>query len=101
VIVVTSRIRVTHGSADALADQYRRRGRQADAFPGCLGVEILRSSTEPDEFLVYTRWRDAEAYDAYRRSPAYRDAHARIADIPGGVRIDATERLVEWFEVLS
>ena len=54
-IVVASRIRVTNGNADALAEQYRRRGRLADGMPGCLGVEVLRHLEQPDTFVVYTR----------------------------------------------
>lgn len=100
-IVVMSRIRVKNGNAEGLADQYRNRLHRVESVPGCLGVEILRSLERPDEFLVYTRWKDREAYEGYRRDPAFREAHARIASIPGGIKIDAESRAVEWYEVLS
>ena len=100
-IVVTSRIRVTWGSAEALAAQYRQRLRRAESVDGCLGVEVLRSLEHPDEFLVYTRWATDAAYAAYRADPAFREAHARIRDIPGGVKVERVERGVERFEVLS
>jgi heme-degrading monooxygenase HmoA len=101
VIVVISRIRVTHGNPDALAACYRSRQRLADVFPGRLGVEVLRSTTDPTEFAVYTRWQDEAAFLAYRRSRDYRIAHAGIASIPGGIRIVADDRAVKWYEVLS
>jgi heme oxygenase (mycobilin-producing) len=97
VIVVTSRIRVTAGSADALAEQYRRRLHAADAFPGCLGVEILRRLDAPAEFVVYTRWASADAYRAYRAAPAFREAHARI---PAGLKVERVEEGVGEYEVL-
>ena len=96
-IVVTSRIRVAAGDADALADQYRRRLHAADAFPGSLGVEILRRVDAPAEFMVYTRWTSAEAYHTYRAAPAFRDAHARI---PAGLKVVRVEEGVGEFEVL-
>ena len=97
-IVVTSRIRVVEGSAEQLAEQYRGRIRRADAAPGCLGVEVLRNVHRPDEFVVYTRWTDRGAYDAYRRSGAWREAHQRV---PAGLRIDREERATDVWEQLS
>jgi len=101
VIVVTSRIRVRRGSADALATQYAERVGRADASPGCLGVEILRRVDAPDEFMVYTRWESTAAYDAYRASPAFREAHERIRLIPGGIAVERMDDGVALFEVLS
>lgn len=100
-IVVVSRIRVTSGDIEALAGRYRQRGRIAETMPGCLGVEVLRHIERPEEFAVYTRWESREAYERYRHSPAFREAHATIRTIPGGLKIDAAERAVEWYEVLS
>ncbi len=100
-IVVTSRIRVTSGNADALAERYRGRARFTETLPGCLGVEVLRHLERPDEFVVVTRWADEAAYAAYRRHPAFREAHARIGEIAGGLRIDPQERSVDRYEVLS
>lgn len=100
-IVVVSRIRVVGGSADALAEQYRRRSRLVESEPGCLGVEILRNLEQPDEFVVYTRWCELADYERYRDTPAYRAAHARIAAIPGGIRVDPASRAVLRYEVLS
>lgn len=100
-IVVTSRIRVRRGSADALATQYAMRIRRADATPGCLGVEILRRVDVPEEFMVYTRWEDEAAYEAYRASAAFREAHERIRLVPGGVAVERVDDGTALFEVLS
>ena len=96
-----SRIKVIAGDPDALAAQYRDRSHLAEEQPGCLGIEILRSHQPADEFVVYTRWEDLEAYERYRQSEAYREAHRRISDIPGGVKIDPKSRSIEIYDVLS
>lgn len=100
-IVVISRIRVTSGNADALAEQYGRRSHLVEKVPGCLGVEVLRGVDHPAEFMVYTRWTDRAAYEHYRKDQAFREAHRQIQNIPGGLRIAREERTVEWYEVLS
>jgi heme-degrading monooxygenase HmoA len=103
-IVVTSRLRVTGGDADARAEPYRRRGRAADSFPGCRGVEGLRHLDRADEFVVVTRWDDERAYAAYQACPAsaaFRSAPARLREIPGGRRVAPEARGLDRDEVLS
>lgn len=100
-IVVTSRIRVTAGDADALAAQYRRRLHLAEREPGCRGVEVLRHADFPDEFTVVSRWDDRGAYDRYRASAAFRAAHERVAVVGGGLKVARVERGVDVYEVLA
>lgn len=100
-IVVTSRIRVVAGDADALAAQYADRLGLADGAPGCRSVEILRNVDAPAEFAVLTRWESRAAYDAYRRGPAFRASHERIARIPGGIRVERIGDGVEVLEVIA
>ena len=100
-IVVTSRIRVSGGDADALATQYRRRLRLAEGMPGCQGIEILRHVERPDEFMVYSRWESEADYERYRQDPAFRAAHERVREIPGGIRVARVDEGVDRYEVLS
>lgn len=100
-IVVTSHIRVVGGDADGLAEQYARRMGLAEQAPGCVGVEVLRHSARPDEFVVYTRWHSREDYDRYRAGDAFREAHRRIRDIPGGIKVERVGEGVDVFDVLS
>ncbi len=97
-IVVTSRIRVVEGDPEALAAQYRARLHRAEETRGCLGVEVLRNLDRPEEFVVVSRWNGREAYDAYRRGPAFREAHRCI---PAGMRIDREERATDAWERIS
>ena len=100
-IVVTSRIRVVGGSADGLAAQYRRRLGLADGAHGCRGVEILRDLDDPAVFAVVTRWTSMDDYESYRRGAAFREAHERIREIPGGVKVERLGGGVERWEVLA
>lgn len=100
-IVVTSRIRITAGSADDVAAQYRARLGLADSAPGCLGVEILRHCERRDEFMVYTRWESIADYERYRADPAFRAAHARVRDIPGSIKVARVEEGVDRFERIA
>jgi heme-degrading monooxygenase HmoA len=97
-IVVTSRIRVVEGDAEALAAQYRARLHRADGASGCVGIEILRNVDRPEEFVVISRWSNREAYEAWRRGPLFREAHRRI---PAGLRIDREERATDAWEPLA
>lgn len=100
-IVVTSRIRITSGDADAMAAAYRDRLGLADAAPGCLGVEILRHCERRDEFMVYTRWSSVADYERYRADPAFRAAHARVKNTPGTVKVARVEEGVDRFERIA
>lgn len=100
-IVAISRITVTNGNAEALAQQYIQRSHYVDAMPGFHSMEVLRNSDNPCEFLVYTRWETREAFDAYYKAHAFRQAHRNVATIPGGVKIDRQTKLLEVFELVT
>ncbi len=100
-IVAISRIRITSGNADAVAEQYRQRSRLVEQVPGFPGVEILRGHDQPDEFLVFMRWADCACFEAYRRSSSFKEAHHSIRSIPGQVRIDPASYEVGVFDVLG
>jgi len=43
------------------------------AFPGCLGVEVLRSADDPARIMAVERWKSPDsdaAYRAWRATPA-------------------------------
>jgi heme-degrading monooxygenase HmoA len=100
-IVAISRIRITSGNADAVAAQYCQRSGLVEQAPGFLGLEILRGQDQPDEFLVYMRWADRAAFDDYRGSARFRQAHHSIAKIPGRTRIDPATYEVEVYDVIE
>jgi heme-degrading monooxygenase HmoA len=99
-IVVTSRIVVVSDNADEVARAYATRLRRAEAAPGCLGVEIWRHIERSGEFVVYSRWRALEDYEAYRRSDAFKAAHSRIGTMSTTLKV-SHDRALDAYEVLS
>jgi heme-degrading monooxygenase HmoA len=100
-IVAISRFRIISANADAVAAQYQQRSRLVEQAAGFLGLEILRGQDHPDEFLVCMRWANRTAFDAYRGSPLFRQAHRTIGQIPGRTRIDRATHDVEVFDVIE
>jgi heme-degrading monooxygenase HmoA len=74
--------------------------RRAEAAPGCLGIEILRHLERSGEFVVYSRWRALDDYEAYRGSDAFKAAHSRIGAMSTTVKV-SHDRALDAYEVLS
>jgi quinol monooxygenase YgiN len=54
------------------------------AFPGCLSVEVLRSTQDPTRILVVERWESAEADAAYRAWRATPEGSSRLGTLLAG-----------------
>lgn len=54
------------------------------AFPGCLGVEVLRSTQEPTRIMIVERWESAEADAAYRAWRATPQGASRLKTLLAG-----------------
>lgn len=100
-IVAISRLTVTNGNADGLAQQYLQRSHLVDQMEGFISMEVLRHADNPCEFLVYTRWETRAHFDAYYRQQAFRQAHRNIGQIEGGVRVDRETKLLDVYEVIT
>lgn len=100
-ILVVSRVRIVAGDPDAVERPYRARMGRVDHADGYLGMEVLRDQDDPASFWVQVRFRDRAAYDCYRRSDAFRDAHARLALQDEKVRIDPDAYDVHVFDVVA
>jgi quinol monooxygenase YgiN len=46
------------------------------AFPGCLHMELLQSSADPNVLYTLSRWADAEALEQYRGSALFKKTWA-------------------------
>ncbi len=80
-IIKINAITVPEGSGDELARRFADRVGAVDRQDGFEGFELLRPSDGRDRWLVVTRWRDEEAFEAWVRSPAFAHGHAG-ADAP-------------------
>ncbi|MAG35199.1 MAG: antibiotic biosynthesis monooxygenase [Dehalococcoidia bacterium] len=74
-IVVINRLHVAADYSSHLEQAFGN-ARRMDNVPGCLGFEFLRNEAG-GEYLVVTRWSDREAYEAWRASDSFQQAHSR------------------------
>jgi heme oxygenase (mycobilin-producing) len=89
-VVKINAITVRAGAGDELARRFAHRAGAVDQAPGFEGFELLRPTDDRDTWLVVTRWRDDDAFDAWVSSPAFahghRGASAAAAGEGGGER---------------
>jgi heme-degrading monooxygenase HmoA len=74
-VVKINAITVRAGSGDELAERFARRAGAVDDADGFEGFELLRPTDDRETWLVLTRWRDDEAFDAWVSSPAFAHGH--------------------------
>jgi len=83
-VVRINAITVPPERAAELVDRFAHRAGEVSKMPGFEAFELLRPSDGRDVFLVYTRWRSQEDFDAWVNSPAFRHGH-RAHDTQGPV----------------
>ncbi len=76
-IVRINAITVPPGRGDDLAARFAARAGQVDQADGFEEFQLLRPTDERDTWLVYTRWRDEAAFEAWASSQAFQQGHAR------------------------
>jgi heme oxygenase (mycobilin-producing) len=74
-IVKINAITVREGSGDELARRFAARAGAVDDAEGFEEFELLRPTDQRGVWLVLTRWRDEESFDAWVRSPAFAHGH--------------------------
>jgi heme oxygenase (mycobilin-producing) len=74
-IVRINAITVPEGGGDELARRFSERAGAVDEADGFEGFELLRPTDDRQTWLVLTRWRDAEAFEAWVASPAFAHGH--------------------------
>jgi heme-degrading monooxygenase HmoA len=94
------RILVWHGAGGAPAELtalYRRISQALAGAPGLLGNELLRSTADPDSFVIMSEWHSLEAFHAWAATPDHLvTAPLRRYRVPGG-----RGRPYEMYEVLD
>lgn len=82
-VVRINAITVPAERGDELARRFAARAGEVDKSEGFEGFELLRPTDERTTWLVVTRWRDEEAFNAWLGSQAFQEGH-RHASGPGG-----------------
>lgn len=83
-IIRINAITVPEEGGDELARRFAARAGAVDDQDGFEGFELLRPTDERRQWLVITRWRDEDAFNAWLTSPAFAHGHANAAGGPGG-----------------
>ncbi|GII61980.1 hypothetical protein Skr01_20650 [Sphaerisporangium krabiense] len=63
----------------ALESRFGDRAGMVESSDGFEWFELLRPVEGTDRYLVYTRWRSEEDFEAWQRSEAFQAGHARAA----------------------
>jgi heme-degrading monooxygenase HmoA len=68
------RVLVYHAAEDVsgVEEAYHTVSRQMAGVPGLLGNELLRSATDPQGFVVMSRWKDLDAFVAWEGGADHR-----------------------------
>jgi heme-degrading monooxygenase HmoA len=74
-ILKINAITVAADSGDELAQRFAKRAGAVDGQDGFEGFELLQPTDDRTTWLVITRWRDEEAFNAWVSSPAFGAGH--------------------------
>lgn len=78
-VIKINAITVPATSGDELAHRFAARAGAVDSTDGFEGFELLRPTDDRTTWLVITRWRDEEAFEAWVSSPAFSQGHGSSA----------------------
>jgi heme oxygenase (mycobilin-producing) len=78
-VIKINAITVAADSGDELARRFAARAGAVDDQDGFEGFELLRPTDGRTTWLVVTRWRDEEAFQAWVASPAFGHGHRHAA----------------------
>ena len=83
-VVKINAITVPADSGDELARRFAARAGAVDSQDGFEGFELLKPADERTTWLVVTRWRDEESFQAWLHSPSFGHGHRSAAERAGG-----------------
>jgi len=83
-IIKINAITVPAEAGDELAHRFAARAGAVDGQDGFEGFELLKPTDDRTTWLVVTRWRDEDAFQAWVASPAFGHGHQGAAARPSG-----------------
>jgi heme-degrading monooxygenase HmoA len=76
-IVKINAITVPPERADVMAQRFAARAGEVGKSEGFEEFQLLRPTDDRTTWLVYTRWRDEDAFEAWRTSQAFGQGHGQ------------------------
>jgi heme-degrading monooxygenase HmoA len=83
-IIKINAITVDANSGDELARRFAARAGAVDGQDGFEGFELLKPTDDRTTWLVVTRWRDEDSFDAWVSSRSFGEGHRPEAERAGG-----------------
>ncbi|HEY9558483.1 MAG TPA: antibiotic biosynthesis monooxygenase [Acidimicrobiales bacterium] len=83
-VIKINAITVAADSGDELAQRFAARAGVVDDQDGFEGFELLKPVDDRTTWLVVTRWRDEDAFNAWVSSPAFGAGHQSEGSSAGG-----------------
>ena len=74
-VVKINAITVPKERQERFEERFRGRAGAVESTPGFEWFELLRPQEGTDQYLVYTRWEDEAAYEAWQSSQDFDRAH--------------------------
>ena len=90
---------VPDGNGSVLEERFAGRAGSVERADGFEYFELLRPLEGTDQYLVYTRWRDRQAFDAWTASRSFAAGHAEASGRPSGQAPAASGSTIWVFEV--
>jgi heme oxygenase (mycobilin-producing) len=82
-VIKINAITVPEGSGDEVARRFAARAGAVDGQEGFEGFELLRPTDGRATWLVVTRWRDEDSFNAWVSSPAFAHGHRGVTSASG------------------
>jgi len=92
-VIKINAITVPADGGDELARRFGARAGAVDSQDGFEGFELLRPTDDRTTWLVVTRWRDEEAFQAWVSSPAFGHGHRGAGGGEGGAPVAVSSEL--------
>jgi heme-degrading monooxygenase HmoA len=74
-VVKINAITVPKARSEELLARFAARAGQVSGSPGFEAFELLSPTDERETFLVYTRWRSEDDFQAWMNSQAFQEGH--------------------------
>lgn len=92
---------VPDGAGETLEQRFAARVGSVESSPGFERFELLRPVEGTQDYLVYTRWRSREDFDAWTASQEFARGHAASTERPQGTAPAATGSTIWAFQVVQ
>ena len=92
---------VPEGRGDLLEQRFAGRAGSVERAEGFERFELLRPVEGTDSYLVYTRWRSREDFEAWTSSQTFERGHAQASGRPDDQPRAATGSTIWSFELVQ